>query len=361
MHQVKEKKFLQREASQRLGLSLRHTQRLIKGYAKDGEISLISKRRGKSPSNEFTQEKKENILKLVRKKYGDFGPTLAAEKLTNNHINISRETLRKWMIEMGIWQSKRKKEVKVFQRRRRRDCFGELQQTDGSYHPWFEDRAEKCCLIIFVDDATSCITGARFCESETTENYFHGLEAYLKQHGKPLAIYSDKHSIFRDNLSKDCPNDTQFGRVLKKLNIELICAQSPQAKGRVERKFGVLQDRWVKEMRLRNISSIEEANSVLPRLIEKHNEQFGKAALKPQNVHKIVHTRDLQQIAFIEHRKLSKNLTLQYQNILYQIQTRTPNRMHRAQVDIVKRYQESIRIEYLGKNFKVYNLGREPP
>ena len=365
MQQVKDKKLLQREACQCLSLSLRHAQRLIKDYNLTGETSLISKRRGKLPANAFTDEKKVNILKLVRKKYEDFGPTLAVEKLKLDGINISRETLRTWMIEVGLWKSKRKKQVKVFQRRQRRSCFGELQQTDGSYHLWFEHRGEKCCLIIFVDDATSFITGAIFCEVETTENYFHGLETYLKQHGKPLAIYSDKHSIFKDNISKECPNDTQFGRVLKKLDIDLICAQSPQAKGRVERKFGVLQDRWVKEMRLRNISSIEEANLILPELIEEHNKQFGKAALKPKNVHKVAHKRDLQQIAFVEHRKLSKNLTLQYQNILYQIQTKTPNRIHRAQVDIIKRYQEPIRIEYQGINLKYKtwqeSLPREAP
>ncbi len=159
MHQVKEKKLLQREASQRLGLSLRHTQRLIKGYNLQGELSLISKKRGKAPANKITHERQENILSLVQKKYEDFGPTLAVEKLKQKeHVNISRETLRKWMIKAGIWRSKRKKQIKVYQRRQRRSCFGELQQIDGSYHPWLEDRAEKCCLIICVDDATSCIT-----------------------------------------------------------------------------------------------------------------------------------------------------------------------------------------------------------
>ncbi len=358
MQQIKEKKLLQREASQRLNLSLRHTQRLIKEYVIHGEKALISKRRGKPPHNEFTHEKKEKILKLAQKKYADFGPTLAVEKLQLDSIKISRETLRKWMIEVGLWRPKRKKQVKVYQHRQRKDCFGELQQTDGSWHAWFEDRADKCCLIIFVDDATSRITEARFCKSETTENYFLGLEAYLKEHGKPLAVYSDKHSIFKDNISKESPNDTQFGRVLKKLDIELICAHSPQAKGRVERKFGVLQDRWVKEFRLRGISSIEEANRILPELIEEHNKQFGKQALKPKNVHQIVNKKDLQNIAFVEQRKLSKNLTLQYQNVLYQIQTKTPNRMRYASVDIIQQHQEKIRIEYQGKNLK-YEVWQE--
>ena len=198
---------------------------------------------------------------IINENYYDFGPTLACEKLLENHnIKMSVETIRKLMIQEGIWKSRKHKKVIVHQMRSRRSRFGDLIQVDGSYHNWFENRDDKCCLLVFIDDATSKITSAKFCRHETTNNYLKTLEEHIKNYGKPISIYSDKHSIFKVNNKKHftATEITHFGSVLKKLDIGLICANSPQAKGRVERANGILQDRLIKEMRLKNISSIEE-------------------------------------------------------------------------------------------------------
>jgi hypothetical protein len=178
---------------------------------------------------------------------------LAAEKLAEHHgCLVSRETLRGWMIADGLWQDRRHRLPSPHQPRRRRDCLGELVQIDGSEHAWFEDRGPPCTLLAFVDDATSRLMELRFVTSESAFDYFRATRAYLEAHGKPVAFYSDKHGIFRVNRKEAAGGDgvTQFGRALLALNIDIICANSPQAKGRIERAFGTLQDRMVKELRL---------------------------------------------------------------------------------------------------------------
>jgi hypothetical protein len=194
----------------------------------------------------------------------DFGPTLAAEKLAAVHgCTISRETLRGWMIAAGLWIDRRHRLPSPHQPRRRRDCCGELVQIDGSEHAWFEDRAEKCTLLAFIDDATSRLMHLRFVASESAFDYFRATRGYLETHGKPIAFYSDKHSIFRVNAKDAAGGDgaTQFGRALRELNVDILCANSPQAKGRVERAFGTLQDRLVK-----SLPSRKRGNCVWPAL-----------------------------------------------------------------------------------------------
>jgi len=209
---------------------------------------------------------------------------------------------------------------------------------------------------LFVDDATSRITGAKFFPTETTEAYLECLESHLKHYGRPLALYTDKHSTFRVNREelKKGVGITHFGGVMKRLDIELICANSPQAKGRVERKNGVLQDRLVKEMRMAGISSMEEANAFLPAYIESHNQKFGKEPTCNVDAHRPLRESDKISRVFARHdrRKLSKNLTFQYQNILYQMQTDTPNRLRFANVDIFWRPGEPIEVEYEQKPLK---------
>ena len=215
--------------------------------------SLLSKHRGKPSNHRLPAEVRTLALSIVRERYADFGPTLAAEKLAEHHgCSVSRETLRGWMIADGLWQDRRHRLPSPHQPRRRRDCLGELVQIDGSEHAWFEDRGPPCTLLAFVDDATSRLMQLRFVTSESAFDYFRTTRAYLEEHGKPVAFYSDKHGIFRVN-SKEAAGGggvTQFGRALLALNIDIICANSPQAKGRVERAFGTLQDRMVKELRL---------------------------------------------------------------------------------------------------------------
>ena len=205
-------------------------------------------------------------MELVRRSYRDFGPTLAAEALQERHgIKVGRETVRKWMAADGLWLSRKQRRT-FHQPRLRRESYGELVQIDGSEHRWFESRGEACTLLVFIDDATSKLMQLRFVPSESTESYFKALRGYLDSHGCPVAFYSDKHSVFRATRqeAKGGQGMTQFGRALAELNIEILCANSSQAKGRVERANRTLQDRLVKELRLAGVNDVKAGNAFLP-------------------------------------------------------------------------------------------------
>jgi len=250
--------------------------------------------------------------------------------------------------------------------RKRRDQRGELVQIDGSPHAWLESRAPECCLLVFIDDATSELLWLEFCKSETINTYFKAIFGYLKKYGKPLAFYADKNGIFRINNSKggssaasDSNGLTQFGKAMEELRIELIFANTAQAKGRVEKANLTLQDRLVKELRLRGISTIEEANKYLPRFIRKFNLKF---AVKPKNLkdaHRpLLAMENLEEILVKKDiRVLSKNLGLQYKNITYQIQTDRPTySMRKAKVTIVEDRFDRIKIYYQGNHLKPKEL-----
>ena len=273
-----------------LCLSGRQVQRLLKTFRKDGAVALRHKARGRPSNNRTIEGLRDLTLAIVREHYADFGPTLAAEKLAERDgVKISRETLRKWMVEDGLWLSRNQR--RVFHRPRlRRECYGELIQIDGSDHRWFEDRDAPCTLIVAVDDATSAIQEMRFVPSESTFAYFEMLAGYLRSHGKPVAFYSDKHSVFRVAKAdaKTGHHATQFGRALLELNIEILCANSSQAKGRVERKNRTLQDRLVKEMRLDNVTGRTAGNEWLPGYILRHNQQFARTPARPDDLHRAV-------------------------------------------------------------------------
>ena len=217
---------------------------------------VVSRKRGRASNRRHGETFRRTVLALVREHYPDFGPTLAAEKLAERHgLRLGVETLRQWMMADGLWIDRRHRLPSPHQPRRRRECLGELVQIDGSEHAWFEDRGPMCTLLAFVDDATSRLMQLRFVASESAFDYFRATRDYLETHGKPVAFYSDKHSIFRVNNGEGGDRVTQFGRALAELNIDIICANSPQAKGRVERAFGTLQDRLVKELRLAGIAT----------------------------------------------------------------------------------------------------------
>jgi hypothetical protein len=191
-------------------------------------------------------------------------------------LPIGVETLRQWMIDDGIWVRRRDRNKRVYQPRHRRDCLGELIQVDGCEHWWFEDRGPQCTLLVFVDDATSRLMHLSFVASESTFAYFQATRSYLEAHGKPIALYSDKHSVFRLN-KPDAANGsdmTQFGRALHELNIDILCANAPQAKGRVERAHKTLQDRLVKELRLAGADDVEAGNALLPAFMADYNARF---------------------------------------------------------------------------------------
>ena len=220
-----------------LAISARQVGRLLIWFRKDGGGGLVHKGRGQSSNHRRRAGVREYALELVRTRYADFGPTLAIEMLLDKHsIKVGRETLRTWMVEAGMWLS-RKQRKSFHQPRLRRESYGELVQIDGSDHRWFEDRGERCTLLVFIDDANSRLMQLRFVPSESTDSYFQALGTYLASHGCPVAFYSDKHSVFKVNKpdAKGGSGMTQFGRALAELNIEIICANSSQAKGRVER------------------------------------------------------------------------------------------------------------------------------
>ncbi len=297
-------------------LTPRQTYRLLSRYREGGASAIANKRRGRPSNNRLSDEVRDHAINLVRQLYPDFGPTLAAEKLEERHdLKVSRETLRNWMRRGGIWVSRAERK-RIQQPRYRREHVGELVQIDGSEHRWFEDRAAPCTLLVFVDDATSRLMELRFVTSESTFAYFEALKAYLGRHGKPVAFYSDKHSIFRVSNENAVSGNgmTQFGRALSELNIEILCANTSQAKGRVERAHHTLQDRLVKELRLAGITTIDAANAFLPGFVAHYNARFAKPPAHGKDLHRLLDPRqDLDQIlCWREQRKVSHQLVVNY-------------------------------------------------
>ena len=300
-----------------LAISDRHVNRLLVRYRDGGGGALIHRARGRSSNNQFESGVREYAVELIRQSYRDFGPTLATEALQGRHgITVGRETVRKWMVDAGLWLS-RKQRRSFHQPRLRRESYGELVQIDGSDHRWFEDRAEPCTLLVFIDDATSRLMQLRFVPSESTEAYFQALRGYLESHGCPVAFYSDKHSVFRavSQSTKGAPSMTQFGRALCELNIEILCANSSQAKGRVERANRTLQDRLVKELRLAGINDMAAGNAFLPGFVERFNERFSVPAARSEDLHhklNVASSRLADILCHREQRYVTEQLTLSY-------------------------------------------------
>jgi len=309
------------DAAALLGLKRRQIFRLLDRLRTEGAAGLISRKRGRPSNRRHSDALREQIIAIVREHYHDFGPTLAREYLIERHgITVACETLRQFMIQAGLWKDREARRPRPYQPRYRRDCRGELVQVDGSKHWWFEDRGPQCTLLVFIDDATSELMHLRMVESENTFAYMDAMTAYIEAHGKPVAIYSDKHSVFRNNTaSAKGDGMTHFGRAIETLNIEIICANSPQAKGRVERANGTLQDRLVKAMRLEGIATIEEANAFLPGYMARHNQRFAKAPFDPRDVHRPLAPHDdlKAEMVWREQRTVTQALTLHYNKALF--------------------------------------------
>ena len=317
LSQVSQGRMTAVAAANVLGLSRRQVHRLLKRFETEGAAAIRHKARGRVSNRRIDPGLREFAVSLVREQLADFGPTLAAEKLEEHHgLKVSRETLRKWMAEDGLWLSRKQRRT-FHQPRLRRECYGELVQIDGSDHRWFEDRAPPCTLLVFIDDATSTLMQLRFVKSESTFSYFEALEGYLADHGRPVAFYSDKHTVFRvaKDDAKGGARITQFGRALSELNIEILCANSSQAKGRVERANRTLQDRLVKELRLAGISDIEAGNAFLPGFIERYNAKFAKVPRRPDNLHRALNVepdRLADVLCWRENRYVGQQLTFSY-------------------------------------------------
>ena len=355
VRQLDEARINQRQAAEQLNLSRRQIKRLLKAYRQSGPEGLISKQRDRPSHHQLDLQTKQRTLELLHTRYADFGPTLAHEKLTEvHHLLLGRETVRGLMIQAGLWNTRRARRPVIHPLRERRARLGELVQIDGSPYAWFEDRAPACTLLVFIDDATGRLLELFFTEAESTFSYFQAAEHYFKRFGKPLAFYSDKLSVFRVNspTALSGSGSTQFTRAMEELGIEVICANTPQAKGRVERANGTLQDRLVKEMRLRGISGIEAGNAYAPEFIADFDARFGVAPRDPMDAHRPLRIQDdlARLLTVQETRVLSKNLTLNYQNVIYQIQTVRPTyALRQATVVVRENRHHEITIEYKGK------------
>jgi transposase len=329
---IAEGRLLQRDGAEQLGIGVRQVKRLLRSWRERGDRGLVSRQRGRVSPRLLGSAAEAKIVTLLRGQYQGFGPTLAAEKLCEREqVVISRETVRRLQIKHKLWRPKRRKEKRVFQLRERRPRFGELVQIDGSPHDWFEGRGERCTLIVFIDDATGRLTALQFAPTETTKAYLLALRthvlAHVLAHGAPLAFYSDRHGIFRVNAKDAQSGDgkTVFGRVATRLDIEAIHAQTPQAKGRVERANQTLQDRLVKEMRLEGISDIASAQAYMPRFMATWNQRFAAQPRDPTDAHR-PWTQSSEaldaDLARQEERVLSKALTFSADGTLYCVKTK---------------------------------------
>lgn len=366
MQKIKGKQLTQKEAARILGMSIRQIKRLYRAYKEQGARGLVSQRRGKPGNHHLDRETRQKVIDLLYEHYRGFGPTLAHEKLKEKHkLRISRESVRGIMLAEGLWKAKRAKKPNEHQMRERRACVGELVQIDGSDHDWFEGRGPRCTLLVFIDDASGELGELWFVAEESFYAYCVAGRHYLERYGKPVAFYSDKHGIFRVNQEQKVglgSGMTQFGRAMQELDIQIICANSPQAKGRVERANQTLQDRLVKELRLQGISEMDQANAFLPAFREDFNQRF---AVQPRSAHDahrpLLKSENLDLILTRQKTgTLSKNLTVQFNKVIYQIQSDRPDyALRNAQVTVCENVQGEVTILYKNKPL-LYTIYHKP-
>jgi len=296
---IKKGETTQKEAALQLGLSERWIRKKLKRYMQNGDVGLIHQSRNKVSPKRWNEHEKALAINLLRSDWRDFGPTFTAEKLKElKGIKINKETLRQAMIEGGVWQAKQKR-FKHRKRRPRRPMIGLMIQLDGSPHDWFEGRGPKCTLLVFIDDATSQLLWLEFVPSESAEAVVNATKNYIKVHGRPYSMYVDYGSVFSVNTNNaERDKKTQWERMMQELDIKVIHASSPQAKGRVERSNGTLQDRLLKELRLASVSIMDEANKFIreSNYIALHNARFAVLPAQPGNAHRPIATYDLEAI-----------------------------------------------------------------
>lgn len=338
LHEVQKRHISQKQAAIELGLSTRWVRKLLKRLVKQGDGGLVHGLRGRHSNRKLSEDKRKKVLAIFEKQvqkrqWHDYGPTLAAEELAADHkIQVSKETLRKWLIEAGLWKAKRARVERIHQWRARRERFGELVQWDTSIHDWLEGRGAKVSLIAMIDDATSRVV-ALFVEQDSTQANMQLLRSYLQTYGRPVAFYTDKASLFvsADKRPRDQPGQevdpremppTQIHRALQELDIVWIAAHSPQAKGRVERFFGTAQNRLVKGLRKVRARTIEEANTYLTQVyLPEWNRRFAQPAHNSTDAHRSLDTRiDLDSVlSLIAQRKVAQDYTLRLQSRAYRI------------------------------------------
>jgi hypothetical protein len=343
-------------------MSLRQMRRIWKRFKSQGAEGLVHGLRGRSSNRRLPEARAALAVKLHQENYADFGPTLACEKLASEHeVVISPDTLTGLLKARGLWVRRRRR-GKHRQRRERRSSFGSMVQMDGSHHDWFEGRGPRCVMMVMIDDATG-MTYGRFYPAETTEAAFDVTERWIQKHGVPRSIYVDRHSIYRDEDHPHKP--TQFGRAMKELSVVLIQAHSPQAKGRVERRHAVFQDRLVKELRLRRISTIDAANHLLEEMfLDEINRRYAIRPADDLNLHRVVQTgielKDV--LCVIEQRVVGNDWCVRWKNRWLQIDSTHANlRLPRKKVMVRQHADGSLGVDYQGQRLTLSEPGAKPP
>lgn len=366
IHKVIEGEITQVRAAEIISLSERQIRRIVKRILEEGDGSIQHRSRGRASNRQKPKKFKERIIKLYQQKYKGFGPTLAAEKLFEiDAIQISDETLRLWLIDAGEWQKKRKRKAHRQWRARKENC-GEMLQMDGSVHDWFEGRGPKCVLMAYIDDATSRVYG-RFYEYEGTIPAMDSFKRYIRKYGIPMSVYFDRHTTYKspsEPTIEDEINGTEplseFGRALTELAVKLIHAYSPQAKGRIERQFNTLQDRLIKELRLRGISTMGEANKFLEDSYwVSYNKKFMVKALHEDDMHRAVPKGlNLDKILCIRTGRTVRNdNTIEHNKKLYQLKESFPKK---TKVMVEDKVDGSMLIMYQERRVKYTQIQARP-
>jgi transposase len=364
LNRVKRGELTVVEAAELAGVSVRQMRRVWKRFEAHGAAGLVHRLRGRASNRRLGPETRQRAVKLHQEKYADFGPTLACEKLASEHdLKLSPNTLTGLLKERGLWQRRRSR-GRHRRRRERRAGFGSLLQMDGSHHDWFEGRGPRCVLMVTIDDATNR-TDARFYPAETTEAAFDVFGRWAARHGLPRGLYVDRHAIYRDEDHPQKP--TQFGRAMKQLGVELILARSPQAKGRVERRNAVFQDRLVKEMRLRGIDDMARANALLEHsFLADLNGRFAVKAASDQDLHRPVVEAGvgvtLEQVLCVqEQRVVGNDWCVRWRNRFLQIQARHAGLKLPGKRVLVKQLGDGgLRVEHAGQPLEVTESAARP-
>lgn len=374
---VLQKQLKSGQAAKLLGISTRQVRRLKTAVKRDGQRVIVHRLKNKPSNRAFPSTLKQETLRVIKRHYSDFKPGLATEKLQELHgFTITSQTVRVWMQEAGLWKTRKQKKTQYRSWRPRKEYFGELEQFDGSYHFWFENRFVdadgnpiEVCLLVSVDDATGKITKAQFTTNEGVVAVFTFWKRYIEEIGKPISIYLDKFSTYKINHKAAVDNSelmTQFQRAMKDLAVQLITAHSPQAKGRVERLFETLQDRLVKEMRLAGVSNPDEGNTFLEKIfIPKFNERFAVPPQKEGNVHRPLTKIDKQNLNRIfsiqSTRKVNNDFTIQFKNHWYQLAEMQPITVRARDTVFVEEWlDETVHFSLREKHLNVTVLPERP-
>lgn len=364
IRQVWEKRLTQREAGTILRLTDRQIRRLLERVKEAGDQGLVHRGRGKPSNRRIAEPVKATMLRLYARHYGDFGPTLAAEKLAERHgLSVSDETLRGWLHAQGVTHFRRRKRPHRAWRARKAHV-GEVVQLDGSHHDWFEGRGPRGVLRAYIDDASSRVF-ARFYAHEGTIPAMDSFQRYVRRYGVPLALYADKHTTYRSPAEPTTDEElagvepaSQFGRALRELGVELIAAHFPQAKGRVERLFQTFQDRLIKEMRLAQVAPIEAANHFLEGDLPRYNRRFAVLPAQAADLHRPTPpVRELERCLGIKTpRCLRKDFTIAHQGELYQIH----NTIRAAHVQVEQRIDGTMRLTHQGHPLAFHAIAARP-